>query len=177
MSVEFDLLDYVPYRVAAVSNLLAFDRDPDIQEVADLALREFRTLMDIGATGPLKAADIARQSRMSTSTVSRAVSQLQKDGYVESVEDPVDLRGPHLKLTGKGEEVYDRLVEICRERSRLIERTLTKQDRKKLVDMLLKLEVMAESLLADHAEGAAMHGKRLSRDQRDLIRWARGRQG
>jgi hypothetical protein len=45
MSVGFDLLDYVPYRVAAVSNLLAFDRDPDIQAVADMALREFRTLM------------------------------------------------------------------------------------------------------------------------------------
>jgi DNA-binding MarR family transcriptional regulator len=100
---------------------------------------------------------------MSTSTVSRAVSRLLKDGYVEPIEDPVDLRGPHLKLTGKGGEVYDRLVEICRERSRLIERTLTKQDRKKLVDMLRKLEVMAESLLADHAEGAARYGKRLSR--------------
>jgi hypothetical protein len=115
MSVGFDLLDYVPYRVSAVSNLLAFDRDPDIQEVADMALRN------------------------SARSWTLAPPAAQGRGHRPAVAH--------------------------------------EQDCKKLVDMLLKLEVMAELLLADHAEGAARHGKRLSRDQRDLIRWARGRQG
>ena len=175
LSDSFDLMTYIPYRMSAASALLAFDRDPEVSAIADLALREFRVIMDIGATGPLKAVDIARQSRVSSSTVSRAVARLTREGYVEQQVDHADQRGPILSLTAKGQSVYDRLADRCRERAQLIDAALTETERAFLVQALRRIEHLAEDLLADHAEQALRAGQVLSRDQRDLMRWARQR--
>lgn len=177
MSEPFDLQHYIPYRIAAASALLAFDRDPDVAMIADLALREFRVIMDIGAMGPLKAVDIARTSRVSSSTVSRAVSRLTELDLVVQTEDPADQRGPILSLTDEGERIYARLARRCAERAALIDDALTDAERDCLVTALRRIEHLAEDLLADHAEKALRAGQKLSRDQRDLMRWARQRGG
>lgn len=168
-------MDHVPYRLAAVSSLLALDRDPDVRELVDLSEREFQVLMDIGANGPVRAVNIMRRSRLSVSTVSRAVNELQRSGYVAGETDAVDMRASLLRLTEKGDLVYARLVEICRARAELIDKVLPADERRVLVEALRRIENTAETFLAEHAEAAIRDGRSIPRDQRDLLRAFRSR--
>ncbi|MCW8999044.1 MAG: hypothetical protein OQK04_10040, partial [Kangiellaceae bacterium] len=68
-----DLYNHLPFQIAVVSNLLQLNRDLGIRNIIELEPRELRVILNIGSYMPIKAADIAYQSRMDSYTVSRAV--------------------------------------------------------------------------------------------------------
>jgi DNA-binding MarR family transcriptional regulator len=167
----FDLYGHLPFRLATLTNLLALDRDVAIPRAGGLGLRELRVLLNVGSYMPIRAADVAFQTRLDPITVSRGVQTLLRLRLIRMSKDPSDRRSQFLSLTAAGESRYRRIVAVLAERDRAIADALTAAERAQLHALLARLERLAERWLAEHALEMLARGERISADQRELIRW------
>jgi DNA-binding MarR family transcriptional regulator len=168
-----DLDNHLPFRIAVLSNLLRVDRDPHVRRLSDLGARELRILLNVGSYMPVRAADVAYQSRLDTHTVSRGVKALRQQGLVTILRDELDQRTSLLSLTDQGHELYSALAEMLDRRSRRLSKCLSPGELGQLENMLERLEDCAEEILADEILECAEEGIPLLADQRELLRWYR----
>ena len=63
-----------------------------------------RTLAQIG---PARVTEVAAEARLDTSTVSRHVQNLERQGYVARTQDPLDGRAHRLELSPSGRSLLD----------------------------------------------------------------------
>jgi DNA-binding MarR family transcriptional regulator len=171
VSKPLDLVAHMPFRIAVVSNLLAFNRDWKIRSLCDLEPRELRIFINIGSYMPIKAADIAYQSRLDSYTISRAVKKLQSFGLIDIVADPANKNVKKLLLNNKGKELYQQLVPELEARSKAFESALSEQEQAQFYSMIDKLENKAEEILAQQAIELIQQGKEAPADQKEIIRW------
>lgn len=177
LEAPFDLYHHLPFRLATLTNLLALDRDIDIRTATTLGLRELRVLLNIGSYMPIRAVDIAYQTRLDTFTVSRAVKTLLAHKLITLQTDRRDRRAQNLSLTGAGEAEYRRVVAVLQARDRAFARVLSGAERRQLASLLGRLEELAESLLVTHAERMLERDEPVSADQREIIRWRKRSSG
>jgi len=154
-----------------VSNLLALNRDWKIRGLCDLEPREMRVLLNIGSYMPIKSADIAYQSRLDSYTVSRAVKKLYLQGLIDIEPDEFSKNVKNLVLNDAGVLLYNKLTSALKPRSEELESVLTEQERVLFYEMLEKIEIKTESLLAEQAMDMIQKGKEPPADQKELIRW------
>jgi DNA-binding MarR family transcriptional regulator len=166
-----DLIEHLPFRIAIVSNLLALNRDWHIRSLSDLEPRELRVFINIGSYMPIKAADIAYQSRLDSYTVSRAVKKLQGAGLIEIEQDSQQRNVKNLKLNEKGKQLYEELVPALTERSQELEDVLSEKERQQFYTIIEKLENKAEQILAKQAMALIEEGNEPPADQKEIIRW------
>ncbi len=171
LTSPLDLEAHLPYRIATLSNLLVADRDPLVRTMTKLGLRELRVLLNVGSYMPVRAADIAYQTRLGAYTVSRATKALAKQGWIRGAPDPDDSRNQFLELTSRGETLYRRLADLLQTRAERIAEALTRAERSALFDMLSRLEDRAEEVLAEEARACSDAGRALTMDQKELLRW------
>jgi DNA-binding MarR family transcriptional regulator len=171
LEAPFDLYRHLPFRLATLTNLLALDRDVAIRNASSLGLRELRVLLNIGSYMPIRAADVAYQTRLDTFTISRAVKTLLKHRLIRLQGDVRDRRAQFLTLTDSGRTEYRRIADVLAARDRALERVLTSTERSQLAAMLARLEEFTEAMLVENAEQMLARGERVSADQRELIRW------
>ncbi|MDT9599574.1 MarR family winged helix-turn-helix transcriptional regulator [Sphingosinicella rhizophila] len=168
-----DLARHLPFKIAVLSNLLRIDRDPFVRRITDLAARELRVLLNIGTYMPVRAADIAYQSRLDTHMVSRAVTTLVERDLVVIRPDDKDRRQAQLGLTESGERLYRSVADIMATRAAKLSTILDAGEADMLADMLERLEDRAEELLAEEIDACLRDGAKASADQRELLRWYR----
>jgi len=167
----------LPFRVAVVSNLLALNRDWEIRELCDLEPREIRVLLNIGSYMPIKAADIAYQSRIDSYNVSRAVKALSSKELINIVPDSYSKNIKYLTLNEKGQELYQQISSAISHRATELESVLTHEELKSFYSILEKIEDKSEQLLAQQAIKKIDKGHTPPADQKELIRWYRKRNG
>ncbi|TPH15648.1 MarR family transcriptional regulator [Litorilituus lipolyticus] len=172
-----DLTTHLPFRVAVVSNLLALNRDWEIRELCDLEPREIRVLLNIGSYMPIKAADIAYQSRIDSYNVSRAVKALSSKELINIVPDSYSKNIKYLTLNEKGQELYQQISSAISHRATELESVLTHEELKSFYSILEKIEDKSEQLLAQQAIKKIDKGHTPPADQKELIRWYRKRNG
>jgi len=166
-----DLSNHLPFRVAVVSNLLALNRDLSIRSLSELEPRELRVLLNIGSYMPIKAADIAYQSRIDSSNVSRAVKVLLSKGLVNAEPDAKSKNIKHLTLSAAGIELYQQLTHALEPRAQALESVLSEEERACFYRCLTKIEAKAEQLLAHQALSFVNQGLEIPADQKELLRW------
>lgn len=167
----FDLYQHIPYRVAITSNLLAIDRDAKIGQQTDLQTREIRVLLNVGSYGPINAADIAYQSRLDPYSVNRAINSLLKAGYIEAASSADKQRSKPVQITTPGQTVYDKVVLHMQQRQAQLMQGISEEEQGKLLQLLEKIELNAEQMLANHVQQAQDQGQSVTRDQKELLRW------
>lgn len=170
---QLDLYEHLPFQVAVVSNLLQLNRDLAIREIVDLEPRELRVILNIGSYMPIKAADIAYQSRLDSYTVSRAVKVLRGLDMIESNHDDTNKKVKYLTLTDKGREVYEKLCDAIETRTKKLEECLSDGEKSTLMNLLAKVEDQAEMLLAENAKSRQNEGESIPADQKEIIRWSK----
>lgn len=166
-----DLYQHLPFRIAVISNLLLLSRDSDIRSLSALGPRELRVLLNVGSYMPVTSADIAYQTRVDSYTISRAVSVLNKEGYLAFEESPTNRRVKLLALTEKGIELYQQICQKMDARSDAFAQVLSEAEVQELERLLTLVEDRAEKLLADNALDLQEREGNLSADQKELIRW------
>ncbi|TQV75543.1 MarR family transcriptional regulator [Aliikangiella marina] len=166
-----DLYDHLPFQVAVVSNLLQLNRDFSIRQIIDLDPRELRVILNIGSYMPISSADIAYQARLDAYTVSRAVKTLKSLEMIEVFSRSDNKKVKLLRLTEKGHEVYQKLVDEINQRTEFLESVITQEEKALLMETLAKIEDRAEKMLTEHATGALKKGINLPADQKEIIRW------
>ncbi|CAH9053264.1 hypothetical protein PSECIP111951_02506 [Pseudoalteromonas holothuriae] len=167
----YDLYNHVPYRIAVASNLLAMDRDAYIKNLTGLETREIRVLLNIGSYGPINAADIAYQSRLDPYSVNRAINTLMKLALICADNDHAKQRSKLVKLSTHGLPLYEQVISHMREREASVLSDINEQEKQLLLSLLEKIELRAETALAQSASQLQAQGHSITRDQKELIRW------
>ncbi|MBQ4810525.1 MarR family transcriptional regulator [Pseudoalteromonas luteoviolacea] len=166
---QLALDSHIPFQVAVVSNLLSISRDPIIKNLTDLDTRELRILVNIGSYGPIAASDIAYQSRLDPYSITRAIAALAKKELVE-YQEGVSRSKPVL-LTANGQEIYKKVIEHLKTREEKLLEPFSQEERKLLGELLQKLELNAEALLATEVADCQKQGLGVTRDHKEIERW------
>jgi DNA-binding MarR family transcriptional regulator len=78
----------------------------------DISRTQLRFLATVEELGPVSVSKIAGRMDLSQPTASRALQQLEIDGYVERTSDPADGRVAFYSVTGTGREAHGRMREF-----------------------------------------------------------------
>jgi len=150
-----DLPYHLPYQLVHVSQLLHLGVSRLFQARFGLGIREWRVLAILGHYGPLTASDLVGRATFDKATVSRAVAQLEKQGYVARRPHPSDARRRLIHLTEAGVDLHDQVAPISRLRRRVLESALTESERETLSVILDKLRAQLEWLNEEEANDLA----------------------
>lgn len=78
-------------------------------ELAGLTPTQLAALSTVEASGPMRLGDLAAAERVAPSTLTRLVSVLEDNGYVQRRTVPGDARVWELVVTDRGHKVLDRI--------------------------------------------------------------------
>jgi DNA-binding MarR family transcriptional regulator len=138
---KLDLFKFVPFRLNRLAAEVSSALSADYQVRYGLDIPEWRVLATLGfRDGACSAQYIAHCTRTHNSTISRAVTALMHKRLVERVENADDRREYRLRMTRKGQVLYDELVPRLLRKEQAILSCLSAQERKDFAHLLGKIE-------------------------------------
>jgi len=150
---EFRLADFLPYRLAVVTEAVSRVFAEKIEEAFKLTRPEWRVLAVIVEHGTLSPTLVGQRASMDKVKVSRAVQSLVVKGILRRTQDPSDGRGLLLSVTRKGRTTYGGLVPLSIGTEAMVFKDLNRADRAALGRILAKitsqLETMGRTVLDD----------------------------
>lgn len=105
-----DLEQYLPAVLRHLTESMAANLTRRYEGELKLTATELRIVLHLAQDGALNAAQIVVKTAMEKSKVSRAVTQLQKAGFVERSVSMEDQRSKTLTLTERGQRLYANIV-------------------------------------------------------------------
>ena len=140
-SAALDLFKFVPFRLNRLAAEVSAALSSEYRERYGLDIPEWRVLATLGFRNDACSAQyISHCTRTHKSTISRAVTALMKRQIVERVENADDRREFQLRLTRKGEALYQQLIPRLLHREQVILSRLSAQERKDFAKLLGKIE-------------------------------------
>lgn len=137
---ELRLERFLPYRLSVLSNRISQDIAELYSKRFNLSITEWRVMAVLGAQSPLSANTVAERTAMDKVAVSRAVSNLLDKKYIKRQVDGNDRRRSSLKLSSKGQAVFDQVVPLALDVEGKILSVLPKSEQQHLLAILDKLE-------------------------------------
>ncbi len=136
-----DLFKFTPFRLNRLAAEVSAALSSEYRERYGLDIPEWRVLATLGFRNePCSAQYISHCTRTHKSTISRAVTALMKRQLVERVENADDRREFQLRMTRKGDALYQQLIPRLLRREQEILSRLSAQERKDFAKLLGKLE-------------------------------------
>jgi DNA-binding MarR family transcriptional regulator len=146
------LEQFLPYRLNVLAGLTSSALAQIYADRFGLSIPAWRVIVTLGQYEPRTARDMAPDGVMHKSTVSRAVSALEKRGLVVRRPNLDDRREEWLALTPDGRAIYEAVApEALAVEERLLS-VLTPQEQKTLVALIDKLTRQARVLAPQSAE-------------------------
>ncbi len=143
----FDLGTFFPYLVRIYYRAVS-------QSVADIYSRrhgltvyEWRAMAVLGNNQPLTASEIVNHSSLDKVQVSRAIKSMTQSSLLERRVDNADKRRANLYLTTRGNEVFNELVPLVKERENELLSGLTDEETMLLKSLMSKVRNNAEVCL------------------------------
>jgi DNA-binding MarR family transcriptional regulator len=138
---RLDLFRFVPFRLNRLAAEVSSALSSEYRERYGLDIPEWRVLATLGFRNDACSAQyIAHCTRTHKSTISRAVSALMRRRLVERVENEDDRREFQLRMTRKGQALYQKLIPRLKRREQEILSCLTAQQRRDFARALGKIE-------------------------------------
>jgi DNA-binding MarR family transcriptional regulator len=140
-SSRLDLFGFVPFRLNRLAAEVSAALSSEYQERYGLDIPEWRVLATLGFRDDACSAQyISHCTRTHKSTISRAVTALMKRQLVERVENQDDRREFALRMTRKGNALYEELIPRLLAKESRIMSCLSARERKDFAAMLGKIE-------------------------------------
>jgi DNA-binding MarR family transcriptional regulator len=133
------LRDFLTFRLARLTQALNAQATEVLERAGPIGLSDWRVLA-IVAGGAQSARDIVTQTGFDAAQVSRALRHLEDGGLVLTVRDSIDRRMRPVRLTARGQALYDRLVPIMQRRQEALLATLTEAEQEAIFGMVDKLQ-------------------------------------
>ncbi|MGV3614727.1 MAG: MarR family winged helix-turn-helix transcriptional regulator [Fimbriimonas sp.] len=124
-----------------------------------LTASQFSTLKVLRLKGALAQRDIAKYLLKTGGNVTVVVDNLEKQGYVTRIRDTEDRRIVFVKLTAKGEDLFDRVYPGHLDRIRAAMAPLSEREYEQLVSLLERLHVSEADVPCTPAEVAEIAGE------------------
>ena len=142
---KLDLFRFVPFRLNRLAAEVSSALSVEYQARYGLDIPEWRVLATLGFRNEACSAQyIAHCTRTHKSTISRAVTALMKRQMVERVANADDRREFALRMTRKGQALYEELIPRLLRREQEILSCLSAQERKDFAMLLGKIESSLE---------------------------------
>ncbi|MDX3809984.1 MAG: MarR family transcriptional regulator, partial [Bosea sp. (in: a-proteobacteria)] len=111
--MQLRLERFLPYRLNVVGTLGGHALGRIYTEHFGIGIPEWRVVAQLGEFGKLTSRDIGELAQMHKTKVSRAVTELEKRGFVSRAENRQDRRESFVTLTPAGKRVYDQIVPLA----------------------------------------------------------------
>ena len=141
-----DLQSFLPYRLAVLTESVSRGIAQVYAQRFDLSREEWRVLAALGQAGRMKTQAALLTTTLDKMQVSRAVSRLERKGFVEREEDTEDRRNRILRLTAAGRAAYRRIEPMVLAREAFLLEALDEEERAALDRALDKLVERARQL-------------------------------
>ena len=141
MNDELILEEFLPYRLAVLSNTVSTTIAQVYEERFNLSIPEWRVIAILGRYPGLSAVEVAERTVMDKVAVSRAVTKLLKNGRIDRQFADADRRRSILNLSEEGRRVHNEIAPLALQFERELLEGLGDED-------LAKLDVIMERLLA-----------------------------
>lgn len=113
MDKELILEDFLPYRLAVLSNTVSTTVARFYDAKFDLTIPEWRVIAIVGRFPGLSAIEVADRTMMDKVAVSRAVTKLLKNGRIDRAFADADRRRSILNLSEEGRRVHDDVATLA----------------------------------------------------------------
>src|SRR4030088_1306966 len=145
---KLDLFRFVPFRLNRLAAEVSAALSSEYQQRYGLDIPEWRVLATLGFRNDACSAQyIVHCTRTHKSTISRAVTTLMQRQLVERVENQDDRREFRLRMTRKGQTLYEELIPRLKRKEQEILSCLTAQERKNFASALGKIEKSLDLVL------------------------------
>jgi DNA-binding MarR family transcriptional regulator len=141
MSNELKLENFLPYRLAVLSNTVSTTVARAYDKRFKVSIPEWRVIAILGRFPGLSAVEVAERTMLDKVAVSRAVTKLIKKGRIDRAFADADKRRSILNLSEEGKKLHDEIAELALAFERDLLEGLSE-------DELEQLNYIMESLMA-----------------------------
>jgi DNA-binding MarR family transcriptional regulator len=113
MDNELRLEDFLPYRLAVLSNTVSTTVAKAYDKRFDVSIPEWRVIAVLGRFPGLSAVEVAKRTLMDKVAVSRAVTKLIKNGRIDREFADADKRRSILNLSEEGKSLHDEIAQLA----------------------------------------------------------------
>ncbi len=113
MSTELKLEDFMPYRLAVLSNTVSTTVARAYDKRFSVSIPEWRVIAILGRFPGLSAVEVAERTMMDKVAVSRAVTKLIKKGRIDREFADADKRRSILNLSEDGQKLHDEIAALA----------------------------------------------------------------
>ena len=110
MTDAFDLAEFLPYRLALISERVSRRLEGEYSRSHGLTVAEWRVLVNLRRLGKASVRDIQVVTNLEKSRVSRAVGRLEEAGHVEKQASKRDARLVEIVLSDKGKATLRQII-------------------------------------------------------------------
>lgn len=143
---ELVLDDFLPYRLNILAEIVSQSLAGVYSRQYGIGIPEWRVIANLGPAGKLSAKQIGDRAHMHKTKVSRAAAALEDSGLIKRNTDNSDKRSAILSLTGKGRDVYNRIVPVARDFTNELESALDPADAEVFDRALARLKEKSEEM-------------------------------
>jgi DNA-binding MarR family transcriptional regulator len=123
-AMDFKLETFLPYRLNQAAERVSQRFAAQYRARYRMTRPEWRALAALGSYGRMTATEIAANSSMHKTKVSRAVRALEEKRWLKRSEDAADRRIEHLELTPAGRRIYGEMIALARDYEQELARLL-----------------------------------------------------
>jgi DNA-binding MarR family transcriptional regulator len=113
MDNELKLENFLPYRLAVLSNTVSTTVARAYDQRFSVSIPEWRVIAVLGRFPGLSAVEVAERTLMDKVAVSRAVTKLIKNGRIDREFEDADKRRSILNLSEDGKKLHDEIAELA----------------------------------------------------------------
>jgi len=113
MDHELRLEDFLPYRLAVLSNTVSATVARAYDKRFSVSIPEWRVIAVLGRFPGLSAVEVAGRTLMDKVAVSRAVTKLIKNGRIDREFADSDKRRSILNLSEDGKKLHDEIAQLA----------------------------------------------------------------
>ncbi|MEM9319144.1 MAG: MarR family transcriptional regulator [Pseudomonadota bacterium] len=134
------------YKISYLANAIIFPVYEDVLRDFGLFRAEYQLLMCLTHYAVLSSRDVAVLTRMPRNSISRAVSRMERNGYLTRTPNPDDRRKSKLAITPPGRQMHEKIAAYFATREREVLDALPARERAQFRALLSKLAVNASKL-------------------------------
>ena len=133
------LSEFVPYRIAVLARGISVSLGRKYRNLG-ITIPEWRLIAHLAEVGACSSGEICVRTAMDKAKVNRAVTRLVAAGLVLAGTSARDRRVNVLKLTARGQKIYERIVPMALDHERSLLEPLSEAEVKEFVRILGKLQ-------------------------------------
>jgi DNA-binding MarR family transcriptional regulator len=134
---EADVQEFGELLSVMIRSFAAFERSEIF--CSGVTMSQCSTILGIGKNGTMTMHALSEWMNLATSTMTRIVDNLVRDGYIERAQDPQDRRVVQVSLTEEGDKLFQAIKQIYHEYHRKIVENIPAEELHQVVESLTML--------------------------------------